>query len=186
VEPSARQNERSTGVMIRDAEAVDIGAITEIQNAFIATAAIEWTDVLHDVDDRRAWLMHQRAAGHPVLVAVIDDRVVGWASYGEFRDSRKWPGYRLTVEHTIHVGEEQWGSGVGRRLMEELVERATNAGLHAMIAAVDGENTASVRFHERLGFQEVARMPQVGTKFGKWLDLVLLERVLDDAAPPPA
>jgi phosphinothricin acetyltransferase len=179
------QFESTTGILIRDARATDVEAITEIQNALITTAAIEWTDVMHDVDERAQWLMSQRSAGHPVVVAVLGDCVVAWASYGEFRDSKRWPGYRLTVENTIHVREEHWGSGVGRLLMDALVERARNAGLHAMIAAVDGENVASVRFHERLGFREVARMPQVGTKFGRWLDLVLLERLLDDSALPP-
>lgn len=180
------QFENTTGIVLRDARATDVEAITEIQNALITTAAIEWTGVMHDVDERAQWLVSQRSAGHPVVVAVLGDRVVGWASYGEFRDSKRWPGYRLTVENTIHVREEYWGSGVGRLLMDALVERARSSGLHAMIAAVDGENVASVRFHERLGFQEVARMPQVGTKFGRWLDLVLLERLLNDSAPPPA
>ena len=68
---------------------------------------------------------------------------------------------------------------MGRALLEALIDRARAAGLHAMIAAVDGTNTASIRFHERLGFREVARMPQVGTKFGRWLDLVLLQKLLD-------
>jgi L-amino acid N-acyltransferase len=172
-------------VIVRDAEAADVPAMTAVQNEFIRSSAIEWTETEHDVDERRAWLVAQRAAGHPVLVAVIDGEVVGWASYGEFRDSVKWPGYRLTVENTIHVRADQWGAGVGRRLMETLLERATVDGLHVMIAAVDGENIASIRFHERLGFRQVARMSEVGTKFGRWLDLVLLQRILDESPPPP-
>jgi phosphinothricin acetyltransferase len=171
---------------VRDAEVTDVVAITAIQNAFIGTSAIEWTDTPHDVEERGEWLAKQQAAGRPVLVAVVGGDVVGWASYDEFRDSVKWPGYRLTVEHTIHVREDQWGAGVGRMLMDTLLERARAAGLHAMVAAVDGENTASIQFHERLGFHEVARMPQVGTKFGRWLDLVLLQQLLDESAPPVA
>lgn len=145
------QREITTGIVIRDARATDVEAITEIQNALITTVAIEWTDAMHDVDERAQWLMSQQSAGHPLLVAVLGDCVVGWASYGEFRDTKRWPGYRLTVENTIHVREEHWWSGVGRLLMDALVERARSAGLHAMIAAVDGENVASVSFHERLG-----------------------------------
>lgn len=169
---------------IRDAHERDLEAITEIHNAFVSTAAIEWTDVAHSVEERGAWLAHQRSAGHPVLVAVIGDEVVGWASFGDFRDSSKWPGYRLTVENTIHVREDHWGGGVGRQLMDALIERATDMGKHVMVAAVDRENDASIHFHERLGFEEVARMPQVGTKFGRWLDLVLLQRVLSESSPP--
>jgi phosphinothricin acetyltransferase len=91
----------------------------------------------------------------------------------------KWPGYRFTVEHTVHVREDHWGSGAGRALMEELVERARAAGKHVMVGALDGANEASLRFHARLGFVEVARMPEVGRKFGRWLDLVLVQRILD-------
>jgi phosphinothricin acetyltransferase len=172
-------------ITIRDAEDADIEAMTAIQNALIATTAIEWTDAPHTVPERQHWLAGQRARGFPVLVAVSGDaEVIGWASFGPFRDSQKWPGYRLTVEHTVHVREDSWGSGVGRRLMQALMERATAMGLHVMVAAVDGENDASIRFHERLGFDVVARMPQVGTKFGRWLDLVLLQRVLSEADPP--
>ena len=179
-------------VTIRDAEPDDLEAITSIQNAFISSATIEWTDSEHSVDERRAWFDHQVASGRPVLVAVVavvaDDAVgeavVGWASFGDFRDSQKWPGYRLTVEHTIHVREDHWGAGVGHRLMIELLERATALGVHVMVAGIDQANEASIRFHERLGFTEVARMPQVGTKFGRWLDLVLLQRILDDGPPP--
>ena len=139
-------------LIVRDAHDDDVDAITTIQNALIGSSAIEWTETPHDVAERRAWLAAQRAAGQPVLVAVVDGALVGWASYGEFRDAAKWPGYRFTVEHTIHVREDHWGSGVGRSLMETLLARAQAAGMHVMVAAVDGENTASIRFHERLGF----------------------------------
>ena len=105
---------------------------------------------------------------------------VGFAAYGSFRGAGRWPGYRLTVEHTIHVREDHWGSGTGRLLLEALVDRARAAGLHVMVGAVDGANDASLRFHERLGFTEVARMPEVGVKFGQWLDLVLVQRILDE------
>jgi L-amino acid N-acyltransferase YncA len=172
-------------VIIRDADERDLESITTIQNAFISSTAIEWTDAEHSVDDRRIWLDHHRRAGYPVVVAVVSEAVVGFASFGDFRDSTKWPGYRLTVENTIHVRDEYWGAGIGRQLMNALIERATETGMHVMVAAVDGENVASIRFHQRLGFTEVARMAQVGTKFGRWLDLVLLQRVLSATAPPP-
>lgn len=174
-------------VAVRQATADDVEAITAIQNALIATTTVEWTSTPRTVASRAAWLRHQQAAGHPVLVATDDGGdVVGWASYGEFRDVDKWPGYRFTVEHTVHVRDDHRGTGVGRLLMDELVDRACRAGKHVMVAAVTGENTASIRFHERLGFVEVARLPEVGVKFGRWLDLVLLQRRLHDGPPPPS
>ena len=174
-------------VAVRQATADDVEAITAIQNALIATTTVEWTSTPRTVASRAAWLRRQQAAGHPVLVATDDaGDVVGWASYGEFRDVDKWPGYRFTVEHTVHVRDDHRGTGVGRLLMDELVDRARRAGKHVMVAAVTGENTASIRFHERLGFVEVARLPEVGVKFGRWLDLVLLQRRLHDGPPPPS
>lgn len=169
---------------IRDATVDDLEAITEIMNALLATTTIEWTDTPHTVDERRAWFERQETAGYPVVVAVDDGEVVGFASFGDFRDIVKWPGYRTTVEHTVHVRASHWGAGVGRSLIEELIERARQLDKHVLVAAVDGENETSVRFHERLGFTEVARMPQVGAKFGRWLDVVLLQLRLDDRAQP--
>ena len=166
-------------VVVRDAVLDDVEAITQIQNALLATTAIEWTDEPHTVEECHAWLLQQQGAGLPVLVADDDGDVVGFTTYGEFRDSVRWPGYRLTVEHSIHVREDHWGSGVGRALIEALATRARADGKHVMVAAVDGENDASIRFHERLGFEVVARMPEIGTKFDRWLDLVLLQRILD-------
>jgi phosphinothricin acetyltransferase len=118
------------------------------------------------------------------LVADDGGDVVGFAAYEYFRGEGKWPGYRLTMEQSIHVREDRWGRGVGRALIETLLDRARNAGVHVMVAAIDAENVESVAFHERLGFIEVARMPQTGVKFGRWLDLVLMQRVLDDRAQP--
>lgn len=119
-----------------------------------------------------------------VLVADDEGEVVGVAAYGWFRDVAKRPGYRFTVENTIHVREDRWGTGVGRQLMAELVAAARRSGKHTMVAAIDGANEASIRFHERLGFVEVARMPELGAKFGRWLDLVLLQLRLDDRSRP--
>ena len=111
-------------------------------------------------------------------MAVANDEVLGMASYGDFRDSIHWPGYRFTVEHSIHVRSDRRHDGLGRMLMEELLTRAARNGIHVMVAGIDADNGDSIRFHERLGFVEVARMPETGHKFGRWLDLVLMQRIL--------
>jgi phosphinothricin acetyltransferase len=167
-------------MVVRDAEDADLPQIVEIVNALLSTTTIEWTDTPYTLDDRRAWLDRHRQAGEPVLVADVRGDVAGFASYGDFRDSQKWPGYRFVVEHTVHVRERNWGTGIGRALIEALVQRAAAAGKRVMIAAVDGDNAGSIRFHERCGFVEVARMPGVGFKHGRWLTLVMLQRELVD------
>ena len=163
---------------IREAGVDDVEAITALTNALISTTTYEWREAPFSVEDRRAWLAAKAAAGMPVLVADDGGDVVGWAGYGDFRDTGRWPGYRFTVEHTVHVREDHRGRGVGRRLMEALLDRALADGKRVMVAAIDASNVDSVLFHERLGFAEVGRLPGVGEKFGHRLDLVLMQRDL--------
>src|SRR5205807_1292474 len=98
--------EQVGGVLIRDARAGDLPAITDLSNAMVTTSTIAWTDTPETLAQREAWFEHQQAEGNPVLVADIGGAVVGYATYADFRDSRKWPGYRFTIEHTVHVHEE--------------------------------------------------------------------------------
>jgi phosphinothricin acetyltransferase len=168
---------------VRDATDADLPAILDLYNALVPTTTVAWTEELDTLEQRRAWLAAQHQHDFPVLVAEVDGEVVGFGAYGWFRMDGRWPGYDRTVEHSIHVAEPHWGTGVGRALLEALVERAEAAGLHVMVAAVDGDNAGSIAFHERLGFTQVARMPEVGHKFGRWLDLVFLQRNLDVDPP---
>ena len=115
-----------------------------------------------------------------MLVADDGGEVVGFASYAGFRDSMKWPGLRRSRSSTRSTCVRTTGAAASAAaLMEELFGRARAAGKHVMVGALDGANEASLRFHERLGFVEVARMPEVGRKFDRWLDLVLVQRILD-------
>jgi phosphinothricin acetyltransferase len=173
-------------VVVREASPADVPAVTALQNALLAATTTEWRDTPHTVAERARWVRDHAAAGRPVLVAEVDGAVAGFAAWGDFRDTARWPGYRPTVEHTVHVAEAHWGTGVGRALVEEVVARATAEGAHVVVAAVDGANEGSIRFHRRLGFVEVGRLPEVGAKHGRWLDLVLLQRTLTPGAPPPA
>lgn len=172
-----------TTVHLRDAETSDLGTITEIHNdAVVHTTAI-WNETAVDVDDRAAWLADRTRRGFPVIVAVDDTGVLGYASYGDWRPHT---GYRHTAEHSVYVRGDQRGRGIGRTLMRELITRARAQGLHVLVAGVDSTNTASIVLHEKLGFREVGRLPQVGAKFGRWLDLTFLQLVLDERPTPDA
>ena len=163
---------------VRTADDGDMPVVRDLYNALIPTTTVAWTEQPETLRDRMRWYRAQQRAGYPVLVVELEGTVVGFASYASFRGDGRWPGYRYTVEHTIHIDQGHWGRGLGRMLLEALVERARAADLHVMVAAVDAENVESVTFHERLGFVVVARMSEVGRKFDRWLDLVLMQRIL--------
>jgi L-amino acid N-acyltransferase len=173
-------------MLVRDASDDDVTATLEIYNRLVAETTVIWQDEPETPAGRQAWARARRARGFPVLVAVGAETgtVVGLGSYADFRDSVSKPGYRFTVEHTIHVREGWRDRGIGPLLLDALIERARAAGIHVMVAGVDGANKGSIRFHERHGFVETARMPEVGWKFGRWLDLVLLQRFIDEPGAP--
>lgn len=110
--------------------------------------------------------------GFPVLVGEVNGEAVGYATYGRFRAK---PGYNHTVEHSIYLNEKAQGKGLGSEMMRQLIEKAKQQGSHIMVAGMDSTNLASYQFHQKLGFQETARMPEVSFKFGKWLTLVFMQ-----------
>lgn len=167
-------------VAIRTAEPSDLEAIAAIYNALLAVTTYEWTESPHSVDELSKWLQSQRASDRPVLVAVDAGRVVGWTTYGDFRDSSRWPGYRFTVEHSIHVAPTHWRRGIGRMLLERLMDEAVLRGKRTIVAGIDSSNRQSVTFHERLGFRQVAYMAGIGDKWDQRLDLILMQRELDE------
>jgi phosphinothricin acetyltransferase len=166
---------------IRPATEADIPAITAIFNEVIATSTAIYADDPFTEEDRRAWFAQRRAAGYPVLVAEEDGEVLGLASFGEFR---AWPGFRHTVEHSVHVRAGARGRGIGSALVAALFEPARALGKHVMIAGVDAANAGSIRMHERLGFARGAVLREVGRKFGRWLDLELMQKFLDAPGAP--
>jgi L-amino acid N-acyltransferase YncA len=103
--------------------------------------------------------------------------VIGFATYGDFR---AWPGYAQTVEHSLYVAPEHQRQGTGGLLLEALVARARADRLHVMVAGIAADNAASIALHAMLGFAEVGRMPEIGRKFDRWLDLVLMQLILDE------
>jgi phosphinothricin acetyltransferase len=164
-------------MLIRDAEIGDLPQILAIYNDVIATSTAVYATQLTSLVERAEWFDQRRQRGFPVLVAAEGDSVLGFSSFGEFRGV--WNGYRYSVEHSVHVRADARGRRVGRRLVEALFPLAEALGKHVMIGGVDAANEGSIRFHERLGFARVAHFKEVGHKFGRWLDLVFLQRFLD-------
>lgn len=164
---------------MRDAGPADLPAITHLFNVLIPTTSVAWRDHLADDAEMAAWFAAQGHDANPVLVAEVEGSIAGYVTWTWFRGGVRFPGYRHVRELTIHVDERHHGGGVGRALMEALFERARSADVRVLVAGIDAENEASLRFHERLGFCEVGRMPGIGRKFDRWLDLVLLQRTID-------
>lgn len=170
---------------VRAAAAGDVPAILAIYNEVIASSTAIYALEPTTLAERQAWFAARRAAGCPVLVASGGGgEVLGFASYGDWRGS--WPGYRYTVEHSVHVRHDGRGAGVGTALVQALFPLALAQGKHVMVGGIDAANEGSIRFHQRLGFERVAHFREVGHKFGRWLDLVFVQRLLDAPGAPRA
>ncbi|MGO4440515.1 GNAT family N-acetyltransferase [Rhizobium sp. RAF56] len=159
-------------VTLRDATEADLPAIRDIYNHAVEHTTAIWNETLVDLENRRDWFRARRARSFPVIVATRAGKVAGYASYGDWR---AFDGYRHTVEHSVYVEKDCRGHGIGEAMMRELVVRAAAAGIHVMIAGIEAENTASIRLHEKLGFRIAGTFSEVGTKFGRWLDLTCME-----------
>ncbi|RKT30745.1 phosphinothricin acetyltransferase [Roseovarius halotolerans] len=162
-------------MITRAAQADDAPAIAALWNPVIRDTAITFNSQEKSAADIAADIAARRAAGHEFLLAEEDGRLLGFAAYGQFRGG---PGYARTGEHTIILGDGARGRGVGRALLGAIEDHARGAKMHTMFAGVSGENPSAVAFHERLGYLRIAVLAQVGWKFGRWMDLVLLQKRL--------
>jgi len=168
---------------LRDAQPRDLDSILAITNHAILHSDAIWAITPMTRDQRAAWLSDRQNAGLPVMVAVdAEDTVLGFASYGPFRP---YEGYARTVEHSVYVAETARKRGVGRLLLNAMIDHATQAGMHVLIGGVTADNTASIRLHEAAGFRASGVLPQLGRKFDRWLDLVFLYRLLDTKPTEP-
>jgi L-amino acid N-acyltransferase YncA len=161
-------------IEVRPATEADLRAIFLIYADAVQHTTAIWNETVGDLGDRKVWFLDRTGKGFPVLVAEAD----GVLGYGSFGDFRPFHGYRVTVEHSIYVDKGSRGNGAGALLMEALIAEARRMGKRNMIGAIDASNAPSLSLHKRFGFAEVGRLPGVGEKFGKILDLVLMQKVL--------
>ena len=160
---------------IREAVDQDASRVAEIWNDIIRNTTITFTSVEKTYSALVDSFAAKKAAGQVFLVLEIDDVVQGFATYGAFRDG---PGYAYTAEHSVYLAPAGQGLGWGRDLLRAVEHHAKAAGIRTLVAGVSGENTGAVAFHQAMGYVEMARLKEVGRKFDRWLDMVLMQKML--------
>jgi len=157
-------------------------AILEIFNEAIVNSTALYDYKPRTSQNMVGWFEAKRAGGFPVIgIENPDGVLLGFGSYGSFR---AWPAYKYTVEHSVYIHEDHRGKGLGRVVMQELIAAARQNDMHAMMGGIDATNSGSIALHERLGFRHVGTLPQVGFKFGRWLDLAFYQLLLDTPTQP--
>ncbi len=165
----------SPGFAIAASSRAQLPEILAIYNEVIRNTTAVYSDEEVTLENRERWFDAKGAQGFPVLVATDASGVVGFGTFGEFR---AWPCYRASVEHSVHVRADFRRRGVGRALVEALIDAAAAMQKHVMIAGIDAENVNSISLHESLGFEVVGHFREVGRKFGRWLDLKFMQRFI--------
>ena len=162
------------GVVVRLARPDDAEAIRAIYNLEVTASTVTFDLVPRSLEDQQAWLA-AHAGAYPAIVATDGGEVVGFASLSPYRGR---PAYATTVEDSVYVRRDRRGKGYGGALLSELVGLATAHGFHAVMARIVGGHEASVALHRACGFRLVGVEQEVGRKFGRWLDVVLMQRLL--------
>jgi L-amino acid N-acyltransferase len=161
---------------IRAAERADLAGILSIYNDAVLRTTASYDYEPTTLEARIAWYEAHAQVGLPIFVAADGDSIVGWSALHAFRPKI---GYRYTVENSVYVTADRRRQGIGRALLVPLIHCAREIGMHAIIAGIDAENSASIQLHARLGFVQVGHIREVGYKFDRWLDLVLMQLLLN-------
>src|SRR5688572_29700746 len=165
-------------IRIRPARRDDCAGILQIYNDAVLSTTATYDYEPRSLEHRQAWFDDHKKTGLPIFVSVNErDQIVGWSALNRYHDRK---GYRFTTENSIYIAADHRGQGIGKMLLAPLIESGKKFGVHAIIAAIDAENEASIRLHARHGFEHVGRFKQVGYKFGRWLDVVYMELLLPE------
>jgi phosphinothricin acetyltransferase len=163
-----------SGIAIRLATAADLERINEIYNHYVLHSTCTYQTEPEPIEGRRAWFAAHDDR-HPVTVAEEDGRVVGWGSLSRFH---RRAAYGRTVENSVYVDPALHRRGIGQALLLDLIDRARRLGHHTIVALIDAEQTPSVAIHEKLGFERVGLLKEVGFKFERWLHVIHMQRLL--------
>ncbi|GGB81380.1 N-acetyltransferase [Flavobacterium suaedae] len=163
-------------ITIQTATVAHLNSILGIMNQ-----AILYTTAIYDYEPKNIkevelWFKTKQDGNFPVIVALQNDEVVGYATYHQLKDKA---GYKFCVEHSVYVAEEQKGKGIGKLLLSELIDIAKEQSMHSMIGLIDAENKNSIAFHEKFGFTKAGLLKQAGYKFNRWLDVQIMQLILD-------
>ena len=164
-------------IKIRAYKTEDTQAILDIihYNILHSTALYDYS--IRNYEQQKAILEDKTNKGFPVIVAELNEELVGFGMYSEFRFREA---YKFTVEHSVYVSENHIGKGIGKLLLSELIQLAKAQGLHTMIGVIDSENKGSIAFHEQFGFKTVGIIKESGYKFDRWLDSVFVQLLLKE------
>ena len=162
-------------IKIRDYQIQDCKAIIEIINDAILNSTALYDYNIRTLNTQEAIFEEKLQKGFPVIVAEMNNEVVGFGYYSEFRFREA---YKFTVEHSVYANKNAIGKGIGKLLLNELIERAKKQNLNTMIGVIDSENTNSIDFHKKFGFEEVGFIKESGYKFDRWLHSVIVQKML--------
>lgn len=163
-------------ISIRPYKETDTQAILEVINFNILNSTALYDYNIRTLEQQTEMLKEKIDKNFPVIVAVLNEKVVGFGYYGDFRFREA---YKYTVEHSVYVDKDFQGMKIGHLLMEKLIELAKKQKLHTMIGVIDAENQSSVKFHEKYGFKTVGTIKESGYKFDRWLDSVFMQLILE-------
>ena len=157
-------------------------AILDILNDAIVNSTALYDYKPREIGNMVTWFEAKRAGNFPVLGLENEQgQLVAYGSYGTFR---AFAAFKYAVEHSVYVHKDHRGHGLGRQIMQALIASAQQQQLHAMVGAIDATNQGSIALHKSLGFEHVGTLPQVGFKFGRWLDLAFYQLLLPTPAQP--
>jgi L-amino acid N-acyltransferase YncA len=164
-------------ITIRLAIETDLRAIDDIYNWYVPRSTCTYQEEIEPFEKRVEWFAQHAGGKHPVTVAVdaAGGGIVGWGALSEFRERSA---YRHTVENSVYIRHDRHGQGLGSALLADLIIRAKQIGHHTVIAGIDAEQVSSVALHRKFGFVECAHLKEVGHKFGRWLDVIYMQKIL--------
>jgi L-amino acid N-acyltransferase len=160
---------------IRLATLVDLPAVNEIYNYYVLNSTCTYQFEPETLEDRQIWFEAHSPETHPVILAILDEVIVGWGAVSQFRPRA---GYAHSVEASVYLRHDVRGRGIGKAILLDLIARAKAAGHHTLVGGASGDQTASLALQKSLGFEQIGHFKEVGFKFGRWLDVIYSQLML--------